>query len=98
MTVALMLCSSLLLIIMAYIFCRKYIVKSHNRLQTYEVQMEKEIQELRKSPDFFEVDLRNIKENFNLFEGLKCQLASNDEGRVLYPITPIQDLEPNDLA
>ena len=98
MIVKLILCSIFLLVVLRIIFYRKYIAKPRRRLRARELQMEKEIQELKKSPDFFEVNFQNIKGNFDLFEGVRCGLASNDEEKFRYSVTPIQDLEPNDLA
>ena len=60
----------------------------------------------------FAEELRKIKEdsvlnfidedfgrkNFELFGSMRFSVAANDEARINYPITSLQDLNPQDLA
>lgn len=38
------------------------------------------------------------RKNFELFGDMRFSVAANDEARVSYPITSLQDLTPQDLA
>lgn len=85
-------------IIIGFRLHRRHIVKTRKRHQDYDPRIEERIREMEKDPDFFPIDFRNTKKNFELFGGMRYCLASNDEEKLSYSVTPIQDLNPNDFA
>ena len=48
------------------------------------------------APNF--IDTEFGRKNFELFGEMRFSVAANDEARISYPVTSLQDLTPQDLA
>lgn len=58
----------------------------------------KEFEKIRNDSVQNFLEEKDIFEGFGFFSNLQFCPAANDEGKTDYPITSLQDLEPQDLA
>lgn len=58
----------------------------------------KELQRIKNDSVLNFIDADFGRKNFDLFGDMRFSVAANDEARISYPITSLQDLTPQDLA